>query len=150
MGTTGNIELPRALVVDNASQAALTKAGPPFGMYAINHEAENVQQWDGQRWLVVAEGSGQPAISPGKDPAKVSPAWGYSGAFGGGGGGITPAPHNPGDPSLTSHLPSPVPCTFAQAGDPGAVGAGIFWLDDNNDLWVRNFDNTAWLQVCLV
>lgn len=36
---------------------------------------------------------------------------------------------------------------YVQAGDPGAVGAGTFWLDTSGNLNIRNSADSAWIVV---
>lgn len=36
---------------------------------------------------------------------------------------------------------------YIQAGDPGAVGAGVMWFDTSNNLFIRNTANDAWLTI---
>lgn len=40
--------------------------------------------------------------------------------------------------------------TYVQAGDPGAVGAGFFWLDTSGNLRIRNSADAAWIEVVSV
>lgn len=42
---------------------------------------------------------------------------------------------------------TPVVSMYVQAGDPGAVGAGVFWLDTTGDLSVRNSADSAWIAI---
>lgn len=120
---TQTVEYPRALAGDSRTQQALTDASPPFGMYFINTEESNIQQWNGFSWSVVAaHQAGAPTLAPGQEPDREknigwvgvrgvsSPAsapgagGGASGAAAsGGGGGISPAPSTPGlDPPVTA------------------------------------------------
>lgn len=55
----------------------------------------------------------------------------------------TTAVHGIADTSLVKGV-------YVQAGDPGAVGAGFFWLDTSGNLRVRNSADAAWIEVVSV
>lgn len=140
-GAAKQVERPRIMVVDNKLQDTLTKGGPPEGMYVANYEQENLQQWDGFQWQIVAETlAGYPELSPGLEPVRVG-----AGQQGGGGGGITPAPRGPGDGSITDPVPG-TPCVIISLFEPGPVEAGQHWFDGDT-LWQRDPTNSFWSPV---
>jgi hypothetical protein len=86
-------------------QQALTETPPPFGMYFVNIEEGNIQQWNGFGWSVVAEHQrGAPTLAPGQEPDRERNI-----GWVGGGSGVSPAPKAPGDPSITDAMSGSIP-----------------------------------------
>lgn len=135
-GGARTLERPRTYSGTDKTLDALTKSGPPEGVYFVHLTRGYIAQWQTDHWETIAQHViGLPPFSDKESQEKQAvgltafgalnpPAGGYGGNSGGGGGGVAPAPRQVGGPSVTQPMGGGTPKSDVQFSQLAAIQSG--------------------------